>query len=87
LAAKKMHCSNCKYPFEKHTGVKPDDKPKMGDFSVCFRCGIIYVFNEDLTLHLASPQELKQLFDNNQQAFMKITQLSEHIKQRMVRAK
>lgn len=55
-------CPTCGYELDSasemvHIAHK-DIKPARGDFSLCFKCGEVLVFGEDLTLHLATLAEL-----------------------------
>jgi rubredoxin len=44
---KNRRCSNCDYNFQKSTNLEDEKlKPKIGDISVCIKCGFVSRFGE-----------------------------------------
>lgn len=56
-------CEVCGYAFDCATRavLKDVERPKEGDFSLCAKCGEIYVFNEDMTIRIPTIKELMAL--------------------------
>lgn len=56
-------CPVCHAPLDAASG-KPgqgDARPRPGDFSVCFRCGEVFVFQEDMKCRSADLNDLMSL--------------------------
>lgn len=43
-------CPNCKSVLNTCTGVNSDQNPSPGDITICFYCGSVLKFNDDMTL-------------------------------------
>lgn len=54
-------CPACGRPIEMATGIGEGVVPEPGAFSVCFECGEISRFTDDLTLRLMKRGELREL--------------------------
>lgn len=51
-------CSKCGYNFDCATDLRVENRPKPGDWSMCFKCGNIAVFDEQLKVRSATQEEL-----------------------------
>ena len=54
-------CCNCGKKLDAHTPVEGKDKPVEGDFSLCFYCGHIFYFDENLALQSATIKQFRKL--------------------------
>lgn len=56
-------CLVCGYSFDcaSRPGIDQTKRPRPGDFSLCLRCGEIYVFQDDMTVRLPTVKELMEL--------------------------
>lgn len=54
-------CPACKHPMDAATSTDRPAKPKPDDVSVCFECGQVLLFNEDLTSRIPSQKEMIEL--------------------------
>jgi len=51
-------CPSCSEPNDMAMGTQPGTKPHPGALSVCWKCGHVMVFAEDLTLRDPTDAEL-----------------------------
>lgn len=58
---KPCSCPACGYRIDRATGIRGSFSPKQGDFSICFKCAELLVFNQDLTIRLATEAEINDL--------------------------
>lgn len=60
-------CKVCGYKFDCATAPTEDitKRPRPGDFSLCMKCGEIYVFAEDMTVREPSLNEMMALDREN----------------------
>jgi len=55
------NCPKCGHPVEINTSTTGTHEiPKKGDISICVYCSSICVYNEDLTIHLATQEEINE---------------------------
>lgn len=56
-------CPACGAPLTRATNADPGvtAAPVPGDFTVCIQCGDVLCFGDDMSLHKASPSELRTL--------------------------
>ena len=54
-------CPRCGYEFDRASGAFGNFVPRTGDLTACLKCGLVMVFNSDLTVHIASDQEMQSL--------------------------
>lgn len=54
-------CPACRKPLDAATGMGHDHLPEPEDLSICFHCGVSMIFNQDLSLRLATPEEFAEL--------------------------
>ena len=57
----KGKCLNCGYKLDAATGIGTSERPKAGSISICFYCGAIAKFKEDLTLEGFTIEEIEEL--------------------------
>lgn len=71
-------CPTCGYELDAATNLVSiydrSTTPNKGDFSLCFKCGEILVFAEDLSLHLATLDELMAADSTNHSQLSHIQQ-------------
>lgn len=73
-------CRSCHRPLDGHTHAGEGKAvPAFGDLSICFYCGTVSKFGEDLSLIPLSSQELLELNDNNPEAFDLLMTVRKHI--------
>lgn len=53
-------CPECGGVFAAHLNVVDDRAPAPGDYTICDRCFLLCVFNDDLTLRGADQQEMEE---------------------------
>ena len=54
-------CLACSKPINMATGISEKDlTPDPGDVTICFHCGYIMAFNEDLTLRELTAEEKEE---------------------------
>jgi len=75
------HCKTCLHKISAHSGVSTDDKPKQGDYSICFYCGTISTFDESGNLVKITEQQLAEL-ENDPESLMELQQAAFYIMQR-----
>lgn len=51
-------CPGCNKTVNAATGTDGVSVPSQGDLSICFNCGTLLVFNEDLTVRILELEEL-----------------------------
>jgi hypothetical protein len=54
---KKSSCPTCGKVFDSATCATGNEAPKPGDVTVCFGCGMILVFTEDMGVRPMTPSE------------------------------
>jgi ribosomal protein L40E len=55
-------CSRCGNHFDRATSATPTaPKPLPGSVSICYRCGALGIFNDNLTVRRPTPEELEEL--------------------------
>ena len=54
-------CPVCKAILDGVTSIKEETGPNANSFSVCCYCGVILRFSEDLTLLLATPEDILEI--------------------------
>lgn len=56
-------CVVCGYQFDCATKAdrEQEQRPRPGDFSLCMKCGEVYVFNEDMTVRIPSISDMMKL--------------------------
>ena len=54
-------CPACQTKLTGATDMEGDDAPSPGDHSVCIYCGMLGVFNDDLTLRAMRTDEFEAL--------------------------
>ncbi len=54
-------CPRCGYKFDRASGAFGDYAPRERDLTACMMCGLLMVFNADLTVHIATDQEIQSL--------------------------
>ncbi len=62
-------CPACGENFGAATNVTSTQPPPPGAFSVCFYCGALLRFRDDLTTRIASPEELAELCEREPEAW------------------
>ena len=55
---KETKCPLCQHKIDSHTGVTTKNKPKKGDWTVCFYCGEILRFSSEDKLQVVPPVDL-----------------------------
>lgn len=55
---KRSGCPRCGLPITASTSVEKVAAPEVGDFGICWRCGQILRYRDDLTVRAADPWEL-----------------------------
>lgn len=65
-------CPRCGYQFDRAAGAFTDRIPKHGDVSLCFRCGLLLVFNADLTARPMTEEELDELDKETQSEILRV---------------
>jgi len=73
-------CPCCKTPLTGVTGINTDDKPSVGDISVCYKCGAILTFGAGLIYRKMSDEILTKLKESDSESYNLIIKLSEYIK-------
>lgn len=58
---KKNICTGCYKPLEGHICINGDRQPMKDDYSVCFYCGTIGQFDEDLNLVPMAPADVMMM--------------------------
>lgn len=67
---KKAVCKCCNKKNDASIAVEDDVKPEEGDISVCYYCGAVSKYNKDLTLTLLSEKDLKNLKEEDPEAWI-----------------
>jgi hypothetical protein len=57
-------CVRCGYTMDQATSAYEERKPDAGSVSICYSCGLIRIFADDLTLRDPTPEE-QRLIDND----------------------
>ena len=58
---KAIMCPSCGHKINAATGLIEDSLPKKGDLSLCFYCGEILTFTEDLSQEILSEEKFGKL--------------------------
>lgn len=62
----KCQCPVCRYQITAASGAYSDDAvPKGGDFTVCFGCGSVLVFRDDLSVRMPEGREFFNACDED----------------------
>lgn len=69
------YCPSCGKELDAATSVEKEARPKPGDISICFYCGSINTFQEDLKLQQMGPQEYFDLPDEVQRSIQSYVRL------------
>jgi hypothetical protein len=67
------HCPSCSEKLDAATGHDGQGIPEAGDISVCFYCGTVLQFGENLTVHVASNATLQELPEDCKEQIAKIS--------------
>lgn len=54
-------CPGCGAVLNAATGTDSESVPREGDISVCYKCGSLLEFNEDLSVRLLDSSDMKKL--------------------------
>jgi hypothetical protein len=61
-------CLSCGYVMDRHAQIaEPDDSPavpKSGDFTLCFRCGFVMAYNDELKFRHLTFLEIYEVAQN-----------------------
>jgi len=55
-------CPECGYVADTYTSLQPEP-PKEGDYTICFNCGALIVFDADIVQRLATEEERTEFFE------------------------
>ncbi len=66
-------CPNCFTICDAVKGVTGKRGPKSGDFTICYYCSFINIFNEDFSLRAATNQEINELDEETKDQLLKIS--------------
>ncbi len=72
---KESSCPQCGTKFNQATHLSKDVQPKPGDMSLCINCGTILKFKNNLTVRLATLEEMLQLANENRAAFNELSRM------------
>ena len=72
-------CPICLYSLTAATG-SPGTSPEEDDLSLCFNCGALLIFNEDLVLEIPSGEVLETLSEEEKEEIRKIQDLIGELK-------
>lgn len=75
-------CPTCNTSLNAATGVDTDAKPENGDISICFGCGEILTFNDDLTLSKISEKMLTEIQSEAPDTYLSIKRMSRLFKEK-----
>ena len=64
-----FHCNTCLNFLDAFSEIGGNSIPKKNDISVCFYCGTISTFDEELNLSRMSEKEIEDLKINNPEAY------------------
>lgn len=79
LLHKETICPTCKKVLDSTTGETDDPQP--GDWSICIKCATPLIFEENFTQRKASPEDIKDLRENNEQSYRTLMMYMQTIKQ------
>lgn len=67
-------CPECGTFVNMHTAVNADKyiAPEEGDISLCFTCGSINCFDEDIQLRKATDEEISDITPDNMETIRKV---------------
>jgi hypothetical protein len=54
-------CPECRTPLDAAGSLSTDDRPVAGDASVCWHCGALLIFGEDLRLRAPTKRERREV--------------------------
>jgi hypothetical protein len=77
LEKKSKNCPTCNYLHDDHTCLNDDDqKPTKDDLTICFNCGELLIFVDDLyNKRIVTEQETEEMYlDEETKAMIKKTQ-------------
>lgn len=57
------HVCQCGKSLNRTAGINHDTPPSKDDVTVCFGCGLIYLYNDDMTLRSPTEKEMQDLHD------------------------
>lgn len=77
-------CSNCGKNFEMATPADGQSNPRKGSVSICFGCGQIGVFQEDLTVKKITDEDLQEIQEKLPEAYLQMISISAAIKNKIV---
>lgn len=77
-------CSNCGKNFEMATPVDGHGKAEKGAISICFKCGQIGVFQEDLTVRKITEEELQEIQEKCPEAYLQMIRISAIMESKIV---
>lgn len=72
------HVCACGYKLNLTHNPMNDQAPREGDFSMCGRCGQLYVFGKDLSKYIITDKELDEL--KKQTYWAKIEEVQKFLK-------
>lgn len=78
----KNRCSNCQKLLDRHTPIDKSHSVSPGSVSICFNCGQVCIFQEDLTLRNITEGEMAEIAIENSKAYMEINVAVKCIKER-----
>ena len=58
---KKAYCPVCLKILDGASGIENNDKPKIGDLTVCIHCASFLTFTTKMSLRLLTPEEIGNL--------------------------
>jgi len=77
----KVKCTGCGSDMDGFTGVSHDAKPKDGDLSICFYCGSIGKYADNVTSLKSVPaEELERISIEDPELFRQLSSIVDEIK-------
>jgi hypothetical protein len=55
------HCTNCGMVVSAATGIDSNAQPSPGDVTVCFECGHVMIFDDDLKVRDLTGDEIRMI--------------------------
>lgn len=75
-----LECQSCGSLLNGFTEIEKGSRPSDGDFTVCFYCGTIHTYENDLTsLKIASDEKMHLLRKEDPQLWMQIMYIQHKI--------
>lgn len=59
-------CRNCGYRQDSATAIEQGTIPKKGDVSLCFKCGILSVYEKDLRTRQPTEDEMVAIIEDEE---------------------